>query len=97
MDRGSHLSEDIKIPSDLLSNPQFFISDWYLKQLSKGTHLPKTWKCCMQQCMPMGDAISDQVTTLLNAKGKIPGDPSADQFYCQCSQYEDNVIYKVFD
>jgi hypothetical protein len=97
MDRGSHLPEDVEIPSDLLSNLQFFISDWYLKQLSKGTHLPKTWKRCMQERAPMGNAISDQVIALLNAEGRIPGDPSADQFYCQCSRYEDNIIYEVFD
>ncbi|KAG1871350.1 hypothetical protein DFJ58DRAFT_652577, partial [Suillus subalutaceus] len=31
MDRGSHLADDLEIPSHLLANPEFFVSDWYMK------------------------------------------------------------------
>ncbi|KAG2152977.1 uncharacterized protein EDB93DRAFT_1102748 [Suillus bovinus] len=39
MDQGSHLREDIEIPSSLLAKPEFFVSDWY-RRVPTGDSIP---------------------------------------------------------
>ncbi|KAG2157806.1 uncharacterized protein EDB93DRAFT_1101114 [Suillus bovinus] len=97
MDRGSHLEDDIEIPSTLLANPAFFVSDWYARRLSIGLNIPKSLWRCMQQRRQMGNAIRNCVLSLLNAEPRFPGEPGKDRFRVQRVQQEEGVVYEIFD
>ncbi|KAG1859921.1 hypothetical protein C8R48DRAFT_605427, partial [Suillus tomentosus] len=97
MDRASHLEDDIEIPSFLLNNPNFFISDWYMKRLAWPLDVPRFMLRYMQQRTPMGDAIAERVATMLNAEVRLPGESSPDRFYCHRVGYENENVYEIFD
>jgi hypothetical protein len=40
MDRAAHLWEDVEIPTSLLLNPEFCVSDWYAKRCEPVRGIP---------------------------------------------------------
>ncbi|KAG2052167.1 hypothetical protein BDR06DRAFT_888432, partial [Suillus hirtellus] len=97
MDSGSHLGIDYEIASYLLHNPNFFISDWYMKRLAEPLDVPRFMLRYRQQRTPMGDAIPERVVNMLNAEVRLPGESAEDRFFCHRVQYENDSIYEIFD
>ncbi|KAG1894470.1 uncharacterized protein F5891DRAFT_961436, partial [Suillus fuscotomentosus] len=97
MDRASHLEDDIEIPLFLLNNPNFFISNWYMKRLAWPLDVPRFMLRYMQQRTPMGDAIAERVASMLNTEVRLPGESSPDRFYCHRVGYENENVYEIFD
>lgn len=77
MDHGTHLKEELEIPSFLLRNPVFFVGDWYANRLAEDCEVPKSMRRCMQRRKPMGDPIADRVEEILNRKNQLKSGSSA--------------------
>ncbi|KAG2119711.1 uncharacterized protein F5147DRAFT_563758 [Suillus discolor] len=99
MDHASYLEDEVEIPSYLLRNPAFFVSDWYSNRLAAGYDIPKSLRRCMQRHRPMGDALADRVTKMLNRETRLPGEPRAaeDRFTCDRLIYDDGIVYEIVD
>ncbi|KAG1788017.1 uncharacterized protein HD556DRAFT_1199657, partial [Suillus plorans] len=97
MDHGTHLKEELEIPSFLLRNPVFFMGDWYANRLAEDCEVPKSMRRCMQRRKPMGDPIADRVEEILNRETRFPGEPIEDRFICHRTAYGDDIIYEILD
>jgi hypothetical protein len=87
MDRAAHLWEDVEIPTSLLLNLDFCVSDWYAKW----------YEPCRQNHEAMGDALGHHVAFLLNRERHFPGNHSANQFSCEHIETRGKVLYEIID
>ncbi|KAG2134339.1 hypothetical protein BD769DRAFT_1325388, partial [Suillus cothurnatus] len=92
MDRAAYLWEDVEIPTSLLLNPEFCVSDWYAKRCEPVQGIPP-----LQNCEAMGNALGHHIAFLLNRERRFPGNHSTNRFSCAHIKTGGEVLYEIIN
>ncbi|KAG2742092.1 hypothetical protein P692DRAFT_20749485, partial [Suillus brevipes Sb2] len=97
LDGARRLEEDLLLPSHLLENPKFCLTDWYTVHLAKRFEMDRDQVRLMLSREPMGDPISRRISEILNSETEFPGIHSPRRFTCERTSFKDEVSFEIHD
>ncbi|KAG2123515.1 hypothetical protein BD769DRAFT_1359454, partial [Suillus cothurnatus] len=97
MDGARRSEEDLLVPTRLLQNEKFRLSDWYCTQLAQRFSLPRRRTRLMHSGVSMGEPILERICEILNGEPNFPGTRSPERFTCTRTVFADDVTLEIHD